>query len=118
MATSIPKVRVGVAVFILASKNEDRENPRFLVGRHKGSHGAGIMALPGGYLEFREETEECAARELLKETSLKVTNIRFLTAINDFIPKDTKHYITLFHVCVRENDSDEPQLLEPDKCES
>ncbi|KJK73857.1 hypothetical protein H634G_10863 [Metarhizium anisopliae BRIP 53293] len=118
MATSAPLVRVGVAVFVLASKNEDRENPRFLVGRRKGSHGAGTMALPGGHIEFGEETEECAARELLEETGLKVTDIRFLTATNDFMPDDTKHYITLFHVCVRENDDDEPQLLEPDKCES
>ncbi|EXU95886.1 NUDIX domain protein [Metarhizium robertsii] len=117
MATSAPQVRVGVAVFVLASKNEDRENPRFLVGRRKGSHGAGTMALPGGHLEFGEKTEECAARELLEETGLKVSDIRFLTATNDFMPEDTKHYITLFHVCVREND-DEPRLLEPDKCES
>lgn len=43
MATSAPLVRVGVAVFVLASKNEDRENPRFLVGRRKRStvHGSG-----------------------------------------------------------------------------
>lgn len=118
MATSAPKVRAGVAVFVLASKNEDQENPRFLVGRRKGSHGAGTMALPGGHLEFGEDTEECATRELLEETGLRVADIRFLTATNDYMPDDNKHYITLFHVCVRENDSDEPQLLEPDKCES
>ncbi|KFG84198.1 putative NUDIX domain [Metarhizium anisopliae] len=60
----------------------------------------------------------CPGAALLEETGLKVTDIRFLTATNDFMPDDTKHYITLFHVCVRENDDDEPQLLEPDKCES
>ncbi|KHN98624.1 NUDIX hydrolase domain-like protein [Metarhizium album ARSEF 1941] len=118
MASPAPNVRVGVAVFVLASKNEDRENPRFLVGRRKGSHGAGTIALPGGHLEFGEEPEECAMRELLEETGLGVANIRFLTATNDHMPEDNKHYITLFHVCVRENDGDDPQLLEPDKCES
>ncbi|OAQ64120.1 NUDIX hydrolase domain-containing protein [Pochonia chlamydosporia 170] len=118
MASPAPKVRVGVGVFVLASKNEDRENPRFLIGKRKGSHGAGTYALPGGHLEFGEETEDCATRELLEETGLKVTDIRFMTATNDYMPDDNKHYITLFHVCVRQNDDDEAQLLEPDKCES
>ncbi|OAA39124.1 NUDIX hydrolase domain protein [Metarhizium rileyi] len=118
MATSAPKVRVGVGVFVLASKNEDRNNPRFLVGQRKGSHGAGTFALPGGHLEFGEETEECAARELLEETGLKIVNVRYLTATNDYMPEEKKHYITLFHVCFRESDEDEPQLLEPDKCKS
>ncbi|KID97361.1 NUDIX hydrolase domain protein, partial [Metarhizium majus ARSEF 297] len=118
MATSTPKVRVGIAAFVLASKNEDRENPRFLVGRRKGSHSAGTLVLLGGHLEFGEKTEECAARELLEETGLKVTDIRFLTATNDFIPEDTKHCVTLFYLCVREKDDGEPQLLEPGKCQS
>lgn len=103
---------------MLASRNEDRENPRFLVGKRKGSHGAGTLALPGGHLEFGEETEDCAARELLEETGLKVTDIRFMTATNDYMPEENKHYITLFHICFRENESDEPEVLEPNKCES
>ncbi|TVY32509.1 Nudix hydrolase [Lachnellula occidentalis] len=112
-----PQVRVGVGVFILASSNESANNPRFLMGKRMNSHGAGTYALPGGHLEFGETPEECAARETLEETGLKISPVRFLTATNDHMPAENKHYITMFTVCVRENDSDEPQVLEPEKCE-
>jgi len=118
MSSVTPKVRVGVGAFVLESSNESTDNPRFLIGKRLNAHGAGSYALPGGHLEFGETPEECAARELLEETGLKVTNVRFLTATNDFMPADNKHYITLFTVCVRENSSDVPEVLEPDKCEA
>lgn len=117
MSAATPKVRVGVGAFILESSKEPAENPRFLVGKRLKAHGAGSYALPGGHLEFGETPEECGARELMEETGLKVTKVRFLTATNDYMPTDNKHYITLFMVCVRENDSDLPEILEPDKCE-
>ncbi|TVY12858.1 Nudix hydrolase 1 [Lachnellula arida] len=112
-----PQVRVGVGVFILASPNEPAHNPRFLVGKRKNAHGAGTFALPGGHLEFGETPEECAARETLEETGLKVSPVRFLTATNDYMPAENKHYVTMFTVCARENDSREPRVLEPEKCE-
>ncbi|TVY27921.1 DNA-dependent metalloprotease WSS1-like protein [Lachnellula hyalina] len=112
-----PQVRVGVGVFILASSNELANNPRFLVGKRMNSHGAGTYALPGGHLEFGETPEECAARETLEETGLKISPAQFLTATNDYMPAENKHYITMFTICVREKDSDEPQVLEPEKCE-
>jgi len=112
-----PQVRVGVGVFILASSNEPANNPRFLVGKRMNSHGAGTYALPGGHLEFGETPEECAARETLEETGLEISPAQFLTATNDYMPAENKHYITMFTICVREKDSDEPQVLEPEKCE-
>ena len=33
---------------------------------------AGKWGLPGGFLEWKERTEECCARETLEETGLKV----------------------------------------------
>ncbi|KAH7391535.1 NUDIX hydrolase domain-like protein [Cadophora sp. MPI-SDFR-AT-0126] len=112
-----PQVRVGVGVFILASTSELPSNPVFLVGKRIGSHGAGTYALPGGHLEFGETPEECAAREVLEETGLKISNIRFLTATNDVMEKDGKHYITLFVVGVRDDEDQEPEVLEKEKCE-
>lgn len=117
MASTPPQVRVGVGVFILSSSHESPSNPRFLIGKRKGSHGSGTYALPGGHLEYGETPEECAAREVLEETGLKVTNTQFLTATNDVMEADRKHYITLFVVCVRDDDDAEARVLEPEKCE-
>jgi 8-oxo-dGTP diphosphatase len=111
------QVRVGVGAFVFPSSKQDPQNPTFLIGKRLGSHGAGTYALPGGHLEFGETPEECAAREILEETGLKVKNIRFLTATNDILKKDKKHYITMFMVCERANEKDEVRVMEPDKCE-
>lgn len=119
MSSEAPKVRVGVGAFILESSSQQSlGNPRFLIGKRINAHGAGSWATPGGHLEFGETPEICAAREVLEETGLKVTNVRFLTATNDIMQADNKHYITLFMVCVRENDGEEPKVLEPDNCEA
>lgn len=125
MAASYPVVRVGVGVFVLKSTNEDPTNPRFLMGKRIGSHGNGSMSLPGGHLEFEETPQECAAREVLEETGLQLLSqgnglaprSEFLTATNDIMPADRKHYITMFMVSAREDDDAEPRNLEPEKCE-
>ena len=101
-----PTVRVGVGVFILKSTQESHSNPRFLLGERLNAHGAGTYALPGGHLEFGETPEACAAREVEEETGLKVNvnGVRFLTATNDYMPADSKHYVTVFTVCEREDE--------------
>ena len=117
MESTHPHVRVGVGIFILQTSQEPSSNPSFLIGKRLNSHGAGTHALPGGHLEFGETPEACAARETLEETGLKIANIRFLTATNDYMPAENKHYVTLFMVGVRENENDVPRVLEPEKCE-
>jgi 8-oxo-dGTP diphosphatase len=112
------QVRVGVGAFVVSSASKQNpHNPTFLIGKRLGSHGAGTFALPGGHLEFGESPEECAAREILEETGLRVKNVRFLTATNDVMKKDKKHYITMFMVCERVNEEEEACVMEPDKCE-
>lgn len=111
------EVRVGVGVFVLYSLQEASTNPRFLMGKRLNSHGAGTYALPGGHLEFGETPEQCASREVLEETGLEISDAKFLTATNDYMPDEGKHYITLFMVCVRKDPNVKPQVLEPHKCE-
>ena len=110
------QVRVGVGAFILSSSSS-AQNPTFLIGKRLGSHGAGTFALPGGHLEFGESPEECASREILEETGLEVKNLRFLTATNDVLRQDRKHYVTMFVVCERVSEEEEARVMEVDKCE-
>ena len=75
-----PKVGVGVGVVVVADEprgdgegNGNASNEasvRVLVGRRRGSHGAGTWALPGGWLEVGEEFAVCGARELIEETGI------------------------------------------------
>jgi 8-oxo-dGTP diphosphatase len=99
--------RVGVAVILI-------QNKKVLLGKRKGSHGAGTWAFPGGHLEFGEEVEDCAARELKEETGLLARSCRRGPWTNDRI--DGKHYVTLFIIVDRFSGS--LQRLEPEKCEA
>lgn len=81
-------VRVGVGVLI----NKDN---KILLMKRINSHGSGTWAPPGGHLEFGESPEECAIRECEEETSLKITNCKFLGITNDFF-EEKKHYITIW----------------------
>jgi 8-oxo-dGTP diphosphatase len=103
-----PLPRVGVGVIVI------REG-RVLLGKRKGSHGAGTWALPGGHLEFGETVDDCARREAEEETGLQLKNIRPGPYTNDVMAAEGKHYVTVFVQAVPE--AGEPQILEPDKCE-
>jgi 8-oxo-dGTP diphosphatase len=107
MINDKPRPRVGVGVAVV-------KNNRILLGRRKSAHGAGAWSFPGGHLEFGENVEECARRELVEETGLNALSLRSGPWVNDIIDGD-KHYITLF-VFVNEFEGN-LQLLEPDKCE-
>lgn len=102
-----PKPRVGVGVVVIKEE-------RVLLGKRKGAHGVGEWSFPGGHLEFGENVEECALRELTEETGLKGVSVRLGPWVNDLIEVN-KHYVTLF-VFVNEFTGN-LQLLEPDKCE-
>lgn len=99
--------RVGVGIIVT-------HNNKILLGKRKGSHGAGQWSLPGGHLEYRETVEQCVLRELTEETSLKAHIIHLGPWSNDVIDED-KHYITLFAFVPHFEGT--PKLLEPHKCE-
>ncbi|KAK4129769.1 hypothetical protein N657DRAFT_640432 [Parathielavia appendiculata] len=110
MSTS-PVVRVGVAAIV-----QDAQG-RVVIGVRKGSHGDGQWQLPGGHLEVGESYFACAERETLEETGLVVHAEKFIALTNDvFSP--TKHYITIFVLCRRVDETEQPKVLEPEKCAS
>ncbi len=100
--------RVGISSMVL-------KEGKILLGRRKGSHGAGAWSTPGGHLEYGETVEVCATRELLEETSLKALSLMPGPYTNDVIAPDGKHYITLFVFIT--NFEGSPICCEPEKCE-
>ena len=87
---------------------------KVLIGKRKGSHGAGLYGLAGGHLEYMESIEECARREVKEETGIEIKNVRFLCVAN--VKTHTpKHYLDIG--VVADWESGEPEVLEPHKCE-
>jgi 8-oxo-dGTP diphosphatase len=105
MQSQNPLVGIGVIVV--------REG-KVLLGRRLGSHGAGTWALPGGHLEFGESVEDCARREVLEESGLRLGGISAGPYTSDVFPEAGRHYVTLF--VIAEDALGEPQRLEPTKC--
>lgn len=101
-----PQIGVGVLIF---------RNGKLLLGRRKGSHGAGDWSVPGGHLEFGESPDMCACREVFEETGLQINAVHNVTFVSDLFPEIHRHYITLL-VAVHHVQG-EPQRLEPEKCE-
>jgi 8-oxo-dGTP diphosphatase len=100
---------IGVGLMIIKGN-------QILLGKRKGSHGAGEYGGIGGHMEHGETFEECALRELREECGpdFKVKNVRFLcvTNVRDYPPK---HFVDVGFVCDWE--SGEPVVTEPDKLE-
>jgi len=102
------QARVGTGVFVFNPKG------KILLGKRKGSHGAGEWSLPGGHLEYFEPMYDCVIRELKEETGMDIiTNFRQIGFTEKFYPEFGKHYITLFFACITKQ---KPKLMEPEKC--
>ncbi len=98
---------VGIGVIVV------REG-RVLMGTRRNTHGDGSWSFPGGHLEFGETIEECAGRETLEETGMKIRQIRRAAFTSDLFEAEGKHYVTLF--VTAEWLSGEPENLEPHRC--
>lgn len=103
-----PQVRVGVGVMVF-------KDGKILLGKRKGSHGAGEYAGLGGHLEFGESIEECIKREAREEAGIEVGNIKFL-CLSSLKKYHDKHYIDIGMTA--EVISGIPKIMEPEKCES
>jgi 8-oxo-dGTP diphosphatase len=101
-----PKVGVGVIV---------RRSGRVLLGRRRGTHGAGTWQFPGGHLKYGESLEDCARRELFEETGLVLAEVRLGPYTSDIFTEENCHYITLY--AIGDSSEGDAELREPEKCE-
>jgi len=104
------KPGVGVALIV-------RNNGRVLMHKRKNKFAFGTWAFPGGKLEFGEEFEECALRELWEEAGddIVVRDLEFATSTNDIFAEENEHYATIF--MRGDYVSGTPRIMEPEKCE-
>lgn len=103
-------VRVGTAVLIY-------RDSKLLLGKRRGSHGAGTYSLPGGHVDWGEVPVQSASREVVEETGMEVIKIwpdDTTPWVNTFF-EEGKQYITLFFNAKCDG---EPRVMEPEKCES
>jgi len=114
-------VRVGVAAVLwrpsIVALRPDRR--QVLMGRRKGSHGAGTWAFPGGKPDLYESIVATAARELVEEAGVVVAATRFKkkTFTNDVFVTEGKHFVTLYVEALWRPSDGEPRVMEPEKCE-
>jgi 8-oxo-dGTP diphosphatase len=102
--------RPGVGLNVIIKKDN-----KVLLGKRTGSHGVGTWNFPGGHLEFNEEFDDCARREVKEETGLAIKNLKQVTFTNDKFIEEGKHYVTLFMVA--DYESGVAEVKEPEKCE-
>lgn len=103
----VERPKIGVGVFVV-------RDGKILVGLRQGGHGAGAWALPGGHLEFGEEIEDCATREVMEETGMRISHHRHVDFINSYDGPSGTHYVTVF--IIADWVEGEAQLCEPEKC--
>jgi 8-oxo-dGTP diphosphatase len=99
--------KVGIAIMVM-------KEGKVLLGKRKGSHGAGVYAFPGGSLEYMETIADCIHREIAEEVGIEVGNIRFIRIYNlrEYAPK---HFLDI--AMKVDWVSGKPKVMEPDKCE-
>ncbi len=73
--------------------------------------GENTWSLPGGKIEFHEQFEEAALRELKEEAGISVEKVRVISVNND--RTSDKHFLTVG--LLGEGVIGEPQVMEPDK---
>jgi|GEM_PF-1777691 len=91
-----PQARVGVGAAIFTEFGDGKVV--VLLGKRKGSRGAGEWAFPGGHVEYMEPLTAAVVREIEEETGLKFKEEDFhFTAVSEDMFEDYgKHYVTVY----------------------
>ncbi len=74
-------------------------------------HGEGTWTIPGGKLDFGEDFEESARREILEETGITAKKLQVICVSNERAPD--AHFVTIGMLCTEFEG--EPRVMEPDE---
>jgi 8-oxo-dGTP diphosphatase len=107
MIHNFPRVGVGVLIF--------NNRGQLLLSKRIRGHGKFTYGTPGGHLEFGESFEDCAIREVMEETGLKITSPKFFAITNDLFKDENKHYISVFMKATLLDKNSIPQNRETSK---
>ncbi len=108
------KIGVGIGVMIL-------RNGKVLLGKRHDDpekaqsalHGEGTWTMPGGKINFRESFEDCAFREVLEETGVKIDKEKLeIVCVNNDVVEDA-HFVTVGFLS--KDFEGEPKVLEPEE---
>ncbi len=136
-----PAARVGVAGILRRGAPGDPGDGAILMGRRRGSHGAGTWSFTGGKLGYLEGIGICASRELHEETGLMLHPEAWVSFgyTNDVFPggknplctqcrevgvlpcvfcgarPEPLHYVTLYALARFGSRWGSPRVMEPDK---
>lgn len=105
-------VRVGVGVMIV-------KDDKILLGRRHADpekadselEGAGTWTMPGGKVDFHEELEDSARREVKEETGIAVNRMSLISVTSDKVPEN--HFVTIGFLA--ESFDGDPHVMEPDE---
>ena len=103
-----PGIGCGVVIF--------NRHGQFLMGKRKSTHANGRYCLPGGWIEFGETISEAVQREAMEETGLTICQIELLGITENIFKEENKHSLSVVMGALIQ--SGNPQVMEPDKCES
>ncbi len=98
--------RVGVGVLVI-------KNDKILIGKRiSKTHGTNTWSPPGGWLEYGEGFEECAAREVKEETGIEIKEPKVVGITNNIFP-DGFHTLTVWVIAKWKRG--EAKVMEPEK---
>jgi 8-oxo-dGTP diphosphatase len=104
-------IGIGVGVFLINIKKK-----LILVGKRKNGD---LLGLPGGWLDFSEDWNSCAKRELFEETDLTKSKNEFyhIHTLNCKFTENNYHNIScIMYSEISDNEESKIKNKEPKKC--